>query len=72
MKSFRIQYQTADGIKMFARLPRLNREIYRMTMRILRLNGSDRTEDQIALCEKRKYVLWTQLPNGTFVYREDY
>lgn len=72
--SIRIQYQTADGIKMYARVSRAVLRyglIYRACMKILRIDGKERDMDHTEITPKRKYVLWTQLKNGTYVFRED-
>ena len=74
-KTIRIQYQTADGIKMYARADRnvlRSREIYRTAIGILRIDGEERPTDHIsAIATKRRYRLWTQLKNGTFVFLEE-
>lgn len=73
-ETVRIQYLTADGIKQYSRMPKSvlrQREIQRIKLKIAVLDGIERPIDKTVVCEKRKYVLWTQLKNGTFVFRED-
>lgn len=74
-KKVRIQYETADGIKMYDRQPIevvRTRVIERKCLKILRIDGEERQIDHInMMVTKRRYLLWTQLPNGTFVFKED-
>lgn len=68
---YRVQFETADGIRQYGRMEKLDREVWRPCMNILRLDGKERPMDITSPTQKRKYVLWTQKRNGTFVYRED-
>jgi hypothetical protein len=73
--TIRIQFETADGIKQYARMPRSvlkERIIWRRCLKIIRIDGEERPMDQTIQCSKRGYRLWTQLPNGTFVFHEDF
>ena len=68
---YRVQFETADGIRQYERVESLEPEVWRVCMKILRFNGKDRPMDVLEPTQKRKYVLWTQKKNGTFIYHED-
>lgn len=68
----KVQFWSADGLKMNGTVPCLRDRHQRMCMRILRLNGDDCFDaSTMPPMVSRTYVLWSRLKDGRYVYRED-
>jgi hypothetical protein len=73
VEGLKVRLETADEVSMKVTIPFKEppEEYFRVCWRILVLNGKHRKTDPLEPGFRRKYVLWTQDKDGTYVYKED-